>query len=214
MKTANVKTTGELAPRHFGMVIGSILLLWLTYTVHFATYKSGLIYESLRFVPGVIGVGMLLASGCSIKECFLKVAPISRLSMVVYALMLLLMTPVVLTGLEMGGFSGIDLKLILLAAPIDAITQELYFRAALLPALLIALPRMPRLALGLQALLFAVYHIGMLRVAPVGVAISAMMLTFLVGLGWGWQVQRDGTVIWAMAHHTLLQIILKLFVWG
>jgi len=214
MKTTNVKTIGELAPRHFGMVTGIILLLWLTYTIHFATYQSGLIYELLRFAPGVIGVSILLVAGCSFKECFLRVSPISKLSMVVYALMLLLMTPVVVTGLKTGGFTGIDLKLILLAAPIDAISQELYFRAALLPALLIALPRIPRLALGLQALLFAIYHIGMFKVAPAGVAMSAMMLTFLVGLGWGWQVQRDGTVIWAMAHHTLLQIILKLFAWG
>jgi membrane protease YdiL (CAAX protease family) len=76
------------------------------------------------------------------------------------------------------------------------------------------MPRTPRLALGLQALIFAVYHIGMFRVAPTGAVISAIFVTFLAGIGWGWQVKRDGTVIWAMIHHTLLQIILKLFVWG
>jgi hypothetical protein len=212
--STNAGSTHHSANLSVRGALGIILILGIVYTAHFASYQHGLIYDLLRFVPGLLGVCVLFAAGFTTKTCYLRMAPLSMQGFLVYIAMLVLMTPVVVTGVKTGGWAGIDLRLILIDAPVDAIAQELYFRAALLPALLLAMPRAPRLALGLQALIFAVYHVGMFRVAPAGAAVSAMLVTFLAGIGWGWQVKRDGTVIWAMVHHTLLQIILKLFVWS
>ena len=212
--STNVESPDQPSFINARAALGIILLLGFAYVVHFASYQHGLIYELLRFVPGLLGVCVLLASGFTTKTCYLQFALISKQGIVIYVVMFLLMAPVVITGLQAGGWVGIDWRLIFIDAPIDAIAQELYFRAALLPALILAIPRMPRLALGLHAIIFAFYHIGMFRVAPTGAVVFAMLLTFLVGLGWGWQVKRDSTVIWAMIHHTLLQIILKLFAWG
>jgi hypothetical protein len=212
--STNIGSTHQPTPLSFRAALGFILLLGFAYTVHFASYQQVPIYELLRFVPGFLGVCALLVAGITAKACYLQFAPISKQSILVYAVMLFLMLPVVVAGLQAGGWAGPDWRLIFINAPIDAISQELYFRAALLPALLLVMPRKPRLALGLQALIFAFYHIGMFRVAPAGAVVSALFLTFLVGIGWGWQVKRDGTVVWAMIHHTILQIILKLFAWG
>lgn len=212
--STNIGSTHQPTRLSVRAALGFILLLGFAYTFHFASYQYGPIYELLRFVPGILGVYALLTVGITAKDCYLQFAPISKQSILVYAVLLFLMLPVVLTGLQSSDWTGIDWRLIFINAPIDAISQELYFRAALLPALLLVIPRQPRFALVLHALIFAFYHIGMFRVAPAGVAVSALFLTFLVGMGWGWQVKRDGTVVWAMIHHTILQIILKLFTWG
>ena len=53
----------------------------------------------------------------------------------------------------------------------------------------------------------------MFLVAPFEVAISALVVTFVIGMDWGWQVQHDRTMIWSMLHHSLLQMILRLFAW-
>jgi membrane protease YdiL (CAAX protease family) len=212
--STNIGSTHQPTRLSVRAALGFILLLGFVYTVHFASYQYGPIYELLRFVPGLLGVCALLTAGIATKDCYLKFAPISKPSILVYAVLLFLMLPVVITGLQSGGWAGIDWRLIFINAPIDAISQELFFRAALLPALLLVMPRKPRFALVLHAMIFAFYHIGMFRVAPPGAAVSALFLTFLIGLGWGWQVKRDGTIVWAMIHHTILQIILKLFAWG
>jgi membrane protease YdiL (CAAX protease family) len=122
------------------------------------------------------------------------------------------MVPVVISGFLQAGWAGWDWHQALLYAPASGVSQELYFRAALLPALERLLVR-PRHALLVSSLMFSLFHAGMFTVAPPGAAVSALLVTFLAGLGWGWQVQRDRTVIWAMLHHALLQLILRLFAW-
>jgi hypothetical protein len=34
-----------------------------------------------------------------------------------------------------------------------------------------------------------------------------MLVPFLCGIGWGWQVRRDRTVVWAMVQHSLIWVI-------
>ena len=123
------------------------------------------------------------------------------------------MIPVILTGLHESGWASWDWVTAFVYAPASGIAQELYFRSALLPTFERALGRR-YLALIISSLLFSLFHVGMFKVAPVGAAFSALGVTFVVGLGWGWQVQRDRTVLWAMIHHSLLQIILRMFTWA
>ena len=42
-------------------------------------------------------------------------------------------------------------------------------------------------------------------------AIALTVVTFLAGLGWGWQVRRDRTVVWAMGEHVIFLAIMSLF---
>ena len=130
-----------------------------------------------------------------------------------YATMLLLMAPVVLTGYQSTSWAGWSWVVMLIYAPASGIAQELYFRSTLLPALMKVFTGRGLLALSISSLMFALYHLSMFLVAPAGVAVSAMVVTFLAGMGWGWQVGRDKTVFWAMAHHALLQMVLRVFVW-
>jgi hypothetical protein len=109
-----------------------------------------------------------------------------------------------LVRLELDGGPGL--------CPASGIAQVLYFRSALLPALERGLGQRDW-ALGISALMFSLFHAGMFTVAPVGAALAGLGVTFAVGIGWGWQVQQDRTVVWAMLHHSILQMILRLFVW-
>lgn len=56
--------------------------------------------------------------------------------------------------------------------------------------------------------LFALWHIGPPFLgAPIGAVMAIMFVPFLSGIGWGWQVQRDRTVVWAMVQHSLIWVI-------
>jgi membrane protease YdiL (CAAX protease family) len=37
--------------------------------------------------------------------------------------------------------------------------------------------------------------------------LAVLLVPFVCGLGWGWQVQRDRTVAWAMLQHSLIWVI-------
>ena len=56
--------------------------------------------------------------------------------------------------------------------------------------------------------LFGLWHIGPFFLgAPIWAVIAIMLVPFLSGLGWGWQVQRDKTVMWAMLQHSLIWVV-------
>ncbi len=189
-----------------------VLGAWLAFSALFVLYLPEPWASLTGFIPGVIGVGGLLLSGATWQACYLQFKRLSREGTLVLAAMFIPMVPVVLVGFDQEGWSGWDWKAALVYAPASGIAQELYFRSALLPALEATFGRR-RLALVTSSVLFALFHAGMFTVAPVGAAVSALVVTFVVGMGWGWQVQRDQTVIWAMAHHSILQMILRLFAW-
>jgi membrane protease YdiL (CAAX protease family) len=53
--------------------------------------------------------------------------------------------------------------------------------------------------------LFGLWHIGPFFIgAPIWAATAVVLVPFLTGIGWGWQVRRDGTVLWAMIQHSLI----------
>jgi len=52
------------------------------------------------------------------------------------------------------------------------------------------------------------WHIGPLFMGTPLPAVAAIMLVpFIAGIGWGWQVKRDGTVVWAMVQHSLIWML-------
>lgn len=78
-------------------------------------------------------------------------------------------------------WQGWSWRAALVYAPASGISQELFFRAALLPALQMVLQRRAGLALLLHAVLFGLWHIGPLFVgAPIWAVIAVMLITRLV----------------------------------
>lgn len=189
-----------------------ILAAWLMYVVLFLLYLPEPWASILGFAPGLFSVGLLLWSGFSHEDCYLKRKMISGKGFVALILMFIPMVPVVYVGLTEFKSISWDWIAVLIYAPASGIAQELYFRSSLLPVFEKMLGSKVY-GLLVCSLFFSLFHVGMFMVAPSGTAVSALVVTFIVGMGWGWQVQHDGTVFWAMIHHSLLQMILRLFAW-
>jgi membrane protease YdiL (CAAX protease family) len=189
--------------------IAVIIFLWLAYTIIQTLSVTGDLTPSwslvLSFLPGILGVVVLRASGWSSAQLYLRSASLSRGGFFVLAAVFLLALAAII---PFGQWEGWNWKVALLDAPASGISQELFFRASLLPVCLMAWKARPRLALTLHSLLFALWHIGPLFVgAPIWAVLAVMLVPFISGLGWGWQVQRDGTVFWAMLQHALIWVI-------
>lgn len=193
----------------------AVLILWILYTVIEALAQLGrldpVLVTILEFIPGLFGIGLLLAAGLTTESCFLRFAPLSRQGLAALFLMTPLIVPILLPATWIGWYPVNALLLY----PLSAISQELFFRCALLPALLIFLPRRPLLAIGLHTILFGLWHTGPLVTgAPLWGAVVVMLIPALFGLGWGWQTWRDRTVVWAMIYHIILLFINSFYTWG
>ncbi len=197
----------------FRITLRMVILLWMANVFLFALYLKEPFVSLAGFLPGALGIIVLFLSGFKREDCYLRFGWISWSGLGVYILMLTLMVPVVLTGIHSVKWAGWDWVMMLIYAPASGIAQELYFRSTLLPTLRRAFTGRVFLALTISSLMFALYHAGMFLVAPVGVAAGALVVTFMAGMGWGWQVGHDKTVLWAMVHHSLLQMILRVFAW-
>lgn len=53
-----------------------------------------------------------------------------------------------------------------------------------------------------------------MAVPTVAIGAVVAVVTFAAGCGRGWQVQRDGTVVWASAQHGLFLVVMSMFDWG
>jgi membrane protease YdiL (CAAX protease family) len=191
------------------LAAAGVLALWLGYTALQVSFVLGKASEAasaiLGFVPGVLAVGVLLAAGVSREDCFLRWGRLSRQGLAVLAAVFVFALAAVLPVAEWRGWSWLQA---LVYAPASGVSQELFFRAALLPALRLLLPKRARLALILHSVLFGLWHIGPLFLgAPMWAVVAIMLVPFLSGLGWGWQVGRDGTVVWAMLQHSLIWVV-------
>jgi membrane protease YdiL (CAAX protease family) len=189
--------------------VGVVILLWAGYTVLQTMSVMGRVSEVWSaiagFVPGFLGVGVLLAAGLSRRECFLVVERLSRRGFAVLAAVFVFALAAILPFTVWRGWSW---TAALVYAPASGVSQELFFRAALLPAMQVALRRRPGLALIVHSALFGLWHIGPLFLGAPPWAVAAVMLVpFLSGIGWGWQVRRDRTVLWAMVQHSLIWVV-------
>jgi hypothetical protein len=94
---------------------------------------------------------------------------------------------------------------------LSGVEQELYFRAALLPAVIWLLPGRFRLALMIHAGLFVTWHLRMFAETPPLAWIPNVLVLFTAGTGWGRQVYRDRTLVWAALQHSFFLIAMSLF---
>lgn len=159
----------------------------------------------LGFIPGILGVTVLLSAGMTRQDCYLPLKPLSLCGFSVLAAVFMFALVAILPFSVWQGWSW---KAALLLAPASGISQELFFRSSLLPTMQVIFKKRQGLALILHSILFGLWHIGPLFVgAPIWAVIAVMVVPFLSGLGWGWQVSRDRTVIWAMVQHSLIWVI-------
>jgi membrane protease YdiL (CAAX protease family) len=186
-----------------------VILLWLAYTVLQTLSVMGIVDETpaaiLSFVPGVIGVGVLLGAGLSTEDCYLRFQRLSwRGLWVLVAVMAFALAAI----LPVSVWQAWSWRAALIYAPASGVSQELFFRSALLPAMGLIVKDRRRAALVLHAVLFGLWHIGPLFVgAPIWAVIAVILVPFLSGLGWAWQVQHDRTVVWAMIQHSAIWVI-------
>jgi membrane protease YdiL (CAAX protease family) len=186
------------------------MLLWAGYTALVSLQLPDALSAFLELAPGVLGIGLLVYLGFSWRGCYLLPAPLSRKGALALGVFLPLLIPILVTG-HWVGWSWMPA---LVYAPVSAIGQELFFRGTLLPAMIRVLPGRPRLAVCLQAVLFALWHLPLaLATAPLPGVIAVTVVTFLGGVIWGWQVHHDRTLYWAMAQHVLYLVLMSLFVW-
>ena len=197
-------------------LIISLLGIWLLYTIVQSLMLSGMITQMagviLGFVPGILAIWVLRSEGLTWEGVYLRFNPISLKGLFLFTGFLVFYWLVVIPT---GSFVGWRAGEALFFAPLGAISQEIFFRSSLLPALCLVFPGRFWVALSIHAVLFGLWHIGAIFAgAPWVSALPVMLVPFLFGLGWGWQVWHDRTVVWSILHHTLLLVIMSFYIWG
>lgn len=208
-------STGIHAPRKSNRLIFGVLGLWLIYTAIQSASLAQVIAEPfasiISLVPGLLGIILLLSTNFQPSDLYLRLGGISKIGVALYAAMIILSWFIVFPT---GTYAGWRSVAALLYAPIGAISQELFFRAVLLPVLLLAFNGRTWLALIGHSILFGLWHIGTIFAgAPIPTALAVMFVPLLFGLAWGWQVMRDRTVLWSILHHGLLLFIMSFYTW-
>lgn len=208
--TVSAETEGN-KPLRLGAIAVIILLLWIVYTAIYTFAPGGMLSAGLDLIPGIAGIIVLTTgAGFKIQECYLKPARISLQGLVLLLLFLLALIPILLTG----HWVGWDWKAGLLYAPASGIAQELFFRASLLPFTMKVFRNNRLHGVLAHSALFVAWHMPIAFMkAPLSGAIGIILVTFGGGIVWGWQVQRDKTVCWAMGQHILYLMLMSLFVW-
>lgn len=197
------------------VTLGVILLLWFGYTLFPGSNPPpelrGTWEAILGTLPGVLGVSLLLLTGFTLTDCYLRPALISKQGLAVLAGITLLLIPILLTG----SWAGPNWLVLLVLAPLSGITQELFFRGTLLPVLLKSFGNRLWMALGIQAVLFTLWHLRtFLAVAEPLVSLPMVFVFLMGGVGWGWQAHHDRTVIWTMGQHALMLMVMSFFGFG
>lgn len=200
--------TGANPSTKLPFAVAVVILLWVGYTVLQTAAVMGHIDEgwsaALGCLPGLLGVAVLHSAGMKREDCYLKANRISLPGLAVLVGVFAFALSAMLPAMEWRGWSW---TAALILAPVSGISQELFFRSSLLPAFQSVLGN-HRLALIGHSVLFGLWHIGPLFVgAPIWAVIAVVLVPFLAGIGWGWQVMRDRTVYWAMIQHSLIWVI-------
>ncbi len=195
-----------------GWAFGIVLALWAVYTVMEALAQSGRLPPLegllLELIPGLLGVAALGLNGMTRGDCFLRWGRISRPGLIVQGIAFVLLLGVPFSG----GWIGWDPVRALVYAPLGVITQELYFRAALLPALIRQTGGRTWLALVLHTLLFGLWHTGpLVNGYPLAGIVLVMTVPMFAGLAWGWQAQRDRTIVWGLFFHGIILFLNAFF---
>ena len=208
--STNPRIQKPLLSRHAALVI--ILFLWVVYTVVYCLHPGDPLAAVLEIIPGILAVSALVAAGFQRETYYLHIAPISKAGAALLAASIIFMPAVWLTG----RWTGWNWVAGLIFAPASAISQELFFRSALLSILVGTIKKRFFYAILVQSTIFALWHVpkAFMGGAPLIGIIAVVVVTFLCGLLWSSQVQRDGTIIWVMIYHSVLLMVNSLFTWG
>jgi membrane protease YdiL (CAAX protease family) len=170
------------------------------------------ILSILAFITGIISITTLFLSGMDRSSLYLRLGMISTRGFLVLVATTVLLLPILGSSTGFGGWKWLPG---LVFAPASGIAQELYFRGSLLPALERALKGRRMIVLLFHAIVFVGYHYRTSRSVPsLPVALLVAVVLFLAGCGWAWQVQRDNTILWTTAQHSLFLMIMSMFEWG
>lgn len=201
---------GKTISMHGSSII--VLVLWGCYSTFQIIFLDQPFVDLIGLLVGILAILALIYSGLSCNDCYLRFSPISKKGVVLYLAIFFLWIGIVVPT---GGKPQWDWRSTLILAPATSIAQEIFFRSALLPALLQCLKGKFGWALLIHSILFAIWHMGVFTTnAPPAAATAVILVPFLISFAWGWQVHRDRTVFWAILHHTSLQIVMRLFSWG
>ena len=170
------------------------------------------LFALLAFIPGAASLIALAMAGLTRAELNLRLARISLAGFAALAATSILLLPVLGSSTTWIGWRWVAG---LVYAPASGIAQELYFRSALLPGLERAFKRRGTVSLIAHAAIFVGFHVRtFLAISSLPPALIVALVLFLAGCGWGWQVQRDRTVVWAMLQHSLFLTLMSMFDWA
>jgi membrane protease YdiL (CAAX protease family) len=189
---------------------GVVAAAWAASTL-LAGFMSEGLYDITLFLLAVGAVGALLAAGFDRASCGLVWSLPSPVGLALALSYAALAAPAIFLSAT---YTGLDLPHLLVLAPLSGISQELLFRSSVLPALLEMTGRRLRVALPVQALLFAGWHVAPALQAPIGGFVAILVTTFIGGLAWGWSTHRDGTVVWVAAIHVGMLMAMSSFTWS
>lgn len=205
----SAKVTQVRVPFPISLVV--TLLMGVFYTWLDTLQPAEPVHSLLAFLPAGVSLLVLRASGVSVSALYLRFARISKPGLIVLCSTTALLLPILGSST---GWTGWDWLPALVYAPVSGIAQELYFRSSLLPALEKAFGHRRNLALILHATIFIAFHYRTYQALPsLPIALVVTVVLFLAGCGWGWQVQRDRTVVWAALQHSLFLVLMSMFAW-
>jgi membrane protease YdiL (CAAX protease family) len=196
----------------FTLALVIILVMSVAYTVLDTLQPQEPILSILAFIPGVVNLVALFAAGLTRTDTNLRLARLSWQGAATLAVVTILLLPILGSTTSFVGWHWLPA---LVYAPASGIAQELFFRSSLLPALERVLPGRKTIALLLHSAIFIGFHYRTFQSIPsIGPALIVAVVLFAAGCGWGWQVQRDRTVVWAMVQHSLFLVLMSMFGWG
>jgi hypothetical protein len=206
----SLKAAPTLIPFPLAMLL--TLAMAFTYTVLDTLQPPEPGLSLLAFAPGGISLLALAGAGLSRKQLHLRVAPLSRPGFATLGAVTLLLLPILGSNT---GWTGWHWLPSLVYAPASGIAQELYFRSSLLPGLERAFGGRKTVALLVHSAIFIGFHFRTFQSIPsIQLILLVAAVLFLAGCGWGWQVQHDRTVVWAMLQHSLFLVLMSMFDWG
>jgi len=213
MKTNSIEPNPQRSTRFLWPALGIILLMGVAYTWLDMLQPAEWITAILAFIPGIVSLLALRAYQRSLgsSDTTLQYRPLSLKGGLALAAATILMLPILGAST---GFIGWQWLPALVYAPASGIAQELYFRASLLPAFENLVGK-KFLAIVLHGLVFLAFHLRtFLSIGLQPIAIVVVLVLFAAGCAWGWQVQRDRTVVWAMLQHSLFLMLMSMFAYG
>lgn len=192
--------------------IAITLLMGILYTILDYTQPPEPWLSLLAFFPGVVSFIILRLSGASPLVLRLRFAKLSSPGLLTLVPTSILLLPILASSTSWIGWHWLPA---LVYAPASGIAQELYFRAALLPGLERVFDNNKTTALLIHSALFVGFHYRTFQAIPslpIGLVVAAVL--FFAGCGWGWQVQRDRTVFWALLHHSIFLVLMSMLEWS